>query len=633
MTTRSRTRSFRGESMDSGSDKNLENTVNRIYPDQLVPKINTSKKMSTLANQPNILEMSQEVKKSCGDKQVEITSERIKMAKSIKEKQSNDSEKVAFKRKAENEEKPAGKKEAKITELDSMLISMPLPHIPLKNIMDVEAKLVYVDEEDVRYEFVESFMSTGIRPTSNQRAAEIVDPLHVPNFNFPPQIDKWLQVALKDASSCYRQKKYAVAAGQFRTALELCSKGAALGKPFEASAEDIASVASFIETKLVTCYLRMRKPDLALNHAHRSIVLNPAYFRNHLRQATVFRCLERYSEAARSAMIADYMFWLCGGSEQCISKLIKLYWQAMIEEAITRAESFSVMYTPFATKIRADKIEKVREVFTKTHPAYVEYIYTDLQGLHILPQTVDWSSFPPQQYLLTLGFKNKEDGKFLEKLSSRKIPTFTEHKTPFSLLTKEDTVRHMETMGKRILPILDFIRSTQLNGSFHGCSGVMEKLQYASLLSQLQRVKEQSQVINQAMAELATIPYLQDVSQQEAELLQSLMADAMDTLEGRRNDKERVWNTIQKDGLLRNLAIQFWLNSPFTKSSVKIAKLLCRETNAKALEPGGAELGALARLLAATAGSGASAVSTCLCYCACLPGHLENYCCTNARKM
>lgn len=47
----------------------------------------------------------------------------------------------------------------------------------------------------------------------------------------------------------------------------------------------------------------------------------------------------------------------------------------------------------------------------------------------------------------------------------------------------------------------------------------MEKLQYATLLSQLQRVKEQSQVINQAMAELATIPYLQDLSQQEAELV------------------------------------------------------------------------------------------------------------------
>ncbi|XP_016862797.1 spermatogenesis-associated protein 16 isoform X2 [Homo sapiens] len=448
--------------MDAGSSRSLENAVNRIYHDQLVPKINTSKKMSTLAHPPNILEMSQEIKKNCGGKQVEITLERTKMTKGIKEKQSNDLEKAAFKRKAEGEEKPTRKKQAKITELDNQLITMPLPHIPLKNIMDVEMKLVYIDEMGVRYEFVESFMSTGSQPTC--QAAEIVDPLSVHNFSFLPQIDKWLQVALKDASSCYRQKKYALAAGQFRTALELCSKGAVLGEPFDAPAEDIASVASFIETKLVTCYLRMRKPDLALNHAHRSIVLNPAYFRNHLRQATVFRCLERYSEAARSAMIADYMFWLGGGREESISKLIKLYWQAMIEEAITRAESFSVMYTPFATKIRADKIEKVKDAFTKTHPAYAEYMYTDLQALHMLPQTVDWSSFPPQQYLLTLGFKNKDDGKFLEKISSRKLPIFTEHKTPFGL-TREDTVRQMETMGKRILPILDFIRSTQLNGN------------------------------------------------------------------------------------------------------------------------------------------------------------------------
>ncbi|XP_032263227.1 spermatogenesis-associated protein 16 [Phoca vitulina] len=590
--------------MDSGSSRNLETTVNRVYPDQLVPKINTSKKMSTLANQPSILEMSQEVKKSCGDKQVEITVERIKMAKSIKEKQSNDLEKVAFKRKAENEEKPAGKKEAKITELDSTLITMPLPHIPLKNIMDVEVKLVYIDEEDVSYEFVESIMSTGIRPAC--RAAEIVDPLHVPNFSFLPQIDKWLQVALKDASSCYRQKKYAVAAGQFRTALELCSKGAALGKPFEASAEDIASVASFIETKLVTCYLRMRKPDLALNHAHRSIVLNPAYFRNHLRQATVFRCLERYSEAARSAMIADYMFWLCGGSEQYISKLIKLYWQWQALEphcpykvyktdegrlkfksafrdnqAYTSSKaycsSFAIwgicLYMGYEKKLKNSKIgfgEVDQQLEVK-----------NLQGLHILPQTVDWSSFPPQQYLLTLGFKNKEDGKFLEKLSSRKLPTFTEHKTPFSPLTKEDTVRHMETMGKRILPILDFIRSTQLNGSFHRCSGVMEKLQYASLLSGLQRVKEQSQVINQAMAELATIPYLQDISQQEAELLQSLMADAMDTLEGRRNNKERVWNTIQKVGRIEDFLYQ--LEDSFLKTK-KLRTARRQKTKLKRLQ-------------------------------------------------
>ncbi|KAM6223910.1 spermatogenesis-associated protein 16 [Rhynchocyon petersi] len=547
--------------------------------------MNINKKMVTLANPAAIVVMPSEIKKNCGGKRVEIPLERIKITKSIKEKQSNDFERVAFKRRAEGEEKPAGKKEAKIIERDNQLITMPLPHIPLKNIMDVEMKLVYIDEENVNYEFVESFRPTGMRPTCH--AAEIVDPLSVPNFSFPPQIDKWLHIALKDASSCYRQKKYAVAAGQFRTALELCSKGAVLGKPFEAPAEDIASVASYIETKLVTCYLRMRKPDLALNHAHRSIVLNPAYFRNHLRQATVFRCLERYSEAARSAMIADYMFWLCGGSEQSISKLIKLYWQAMIEEAITRTESFSVMYTPFATEMRADKIEKVKEIFTKTHPAYVDYIYTDLQGLHVLPQTADWSSFPLQQYLLIVGFKNKEDGKFLEKVSSRKLPTFIEHKTPFGLQTRDDAARHMEAMGKRILPILDFIRSTQVNGNFRACSGMMEKLQYASLLSRLQRVKEQSQVINQVMAELATIPYLQDISQQEMEMLQSLMADAMDTLEGRRNDKERVWNTVQKVGRIEDFLYQ--LEDNFLKSK-KLRTARRQKTKMKRLQAHAAKL-------------------------------------------
>ncbi|XP_054966854.1 spermatogenesis-associated protein 16 [Pan paniscus] len=539
--------------MDAGSSRSLENAVNRIYHDQLVPKINTSKKMSTLLHPPNILEMSQEIKKNCGGKQVEITPERIKMTKGIKEKQSNDLQKAALKRKAEGEEKPTRKKEAKITELDNQLITMPLPHIPLKNIMDVEMKLVYIDEVGVRYEFVESFMSTGSQPTC--RAAEIVDPLSVHNFSFLPQIDKWLQVALKDASSCYRQKKYALAAGQFRTALE-------------------SKLRQEINHSLLSHY------NVTVRVTLGSIVLNPAYFRNHLRQATVFRCLERYSEAARSAMIADYMFWLGGGREQSISKLIKLYWQAMIEEAITRAESFSVMYTPFATKIRADKIEKVKDAFTKTHPAYAQYMYTDLQALHMLPQTVDWSSFPPQQYLLTLGFKNKEDGKFLEKISSRKLPIFTEHKTPFGL-TREDTVRQMETMGKRILPILDFIRSTQLNGSFPASSGVMEKFQYASLLSQLQRVKEQSQVINQAMAELATIPYLRDISQQEAELLQSLMADAMDTLEGRRNDNERVWNTIQKVGQIEDFLYQ--LEDSFLKAK-KLRTARRQKTKMKRLQ-------------------------------------------------
>ncbi|XP_021013895.1 spermatogenesis-associated protein 16 [Mus caroli] len=566
--------------MDSGKSRSLETTVKRVYRDPLLPKINTSKKMSTLTNSPNSLEGPPGIKKNSGETQAEASAERVKLTKSIKEKQNNELEKVALKRKADSEEKLVGKKEAKIMELDNQLFTtVPLPHIPLKNIMDVEMKLVYVDEEDVSYEFAQPYMCPGLQATG--QAATTMPPASPRDLTTLPQIDKWLQVALKDASSCYRQKKYAVAAGQFRTALELCSKGAALGKPFEAHAEDIASIASFIETKLVTCYLRMRKPDLALNHAHRSIVLNPAYFRNHLRQAAVFRCLERYSEAARSAMIADYMFWLCGGSEHSVSKLIKLYWQAMIEEAITRAEAFSVMYTPFATRIKPENIEKVKEVFMRTHPAYVDWIYTDTQGLHVLPQTADWSCFPPQQYLLTLGFKNKEDGKFLEKVSSRKLPTYTEHKTPFSPLTREDTVRHMEMVGKRILPILDFIRSTQLNGNFHACSGVMEKLHYASLLSRLQRVKEQAQVINQAMAELATVPYLQDISQQEAELLQSLMADAMDTLEGRKSDKERVWNTIQKVGRIEDFLYQ--LEDNFLKTK-KVRTARRQKTKMKRLQ-------------------------------------------------
>uniref|UniRef100_A0A8C6QVU3 Spermatogenesis-associated protein 16-like n=2 Tax=Nannospalax galili TaxID=1026970 RepID=A0A8C6QVU3_NANGA len=281
--------------MNSGKSRNLENTVKRVCRDLLVPKINRSKKMSTLANSPNSLKVPADIKKSSGDEQTKITMERVKLAKSIKDKQSNDLEKVALKRKVGDGAKLVRKKEAKTMELDSQIVTtMPLSHIPLKNVMDVEMKLVYVDEEDVSYEFAQPFTCPGFRPTG--QAAAIVPPAC--DFTVLPQIDKWLQVALKDASTRYRQKKYAVAAGQFRTALELCSKGAVLGKPFEAHAEDIASVASFIETKLVTCYLRMRKPDLALSHAHRSIVLNPAYFRNHLRQAAVFRCLERYSEAA-----------------------------------------------------------------------------------------------------------------------------------------------------------------------------------------------------------------------------------------------------------------------------------------------------------------------------------------------
>ncbi|XP_062832841.1 spermatogenesis-associated protein 16 isoform X2 [Anolis carolinensis] len=444
--------------METASNSHFENITNEICQKEYLVEEARGKTYQ----QNDILEALQEGKSPSGGETIEIVMEKLKTEKnSIKEKQSHDADRLSLKRKSESDEKLILRKEPRLSETDFQPLPILLPHIPLKSLMEVEIKLVYMDEEDVTYEFLESQLPTNEEPKysvatsmNSQRASD--------TSIVPPQMDKWLQVALKDASTCYRQKKYAMAAGQFRTALELCSKGAALGKPFEASPKDISSIASFIETKLVICYLKMRKPDLALNHSHRSIMLNPAYFRNHLRQAAVFRSLERYSEAARSTMVADYIYWLSGGREQHTSKLIKLYWQAMIEEAITRAECFSVMYTPFATKIKAENIEKLKEAFTKKHPDYVEYIYTDPHGLHSLPQTADWSCPSPQTYLLTLGFRNKEVGKFLEKMSCRKLPTFSDHKAPFSPLTKEEAGRHLETIGKRILPIMDFIRGTKL---------------------------------------------------------------------------------------------------------------------------------------------------------------------------
>ena len=42
-------------------------------------------------------------------------------------------------------------------------------------------------------------------------------------------------------------------------------------------------------------------------------------------------------------MIAYYMFWLCGGSEHGISKLIKLYWQVKIDVPTREEEPVSFL--------------------------------------------------------------------------------------------------------------------------------------------------------------------------------------------------------------------------------------------------------------------------------------------------
>ncbi|XP_063297759.1 spermatogenesis-associated protein 16 [Pelobates fuscus] len=386
-------------------------------------------------------------------------------------------------------------------------VESPQRHKPSKCIVDMEVKLVYPDEEEIAYEFLESTMSHSLE--SMCRSSGKTCSLSALNSSF--LLDKWLQTKLKEATACYRQNNYSIAVKHFTEALEMCSNGPVLGTSVDTAAEIIPSVVSFIETKLVACYLQIMQPDLALSHAHRSIALNPSYFRNHIRQASVFRSLGRYSEAARSAMIADYIYWLSGGKEQSISQLIKLYWQAMHEEAMANAEAFTAMYTPVDDVLYKEAIEKAQDAFTEMNPTYTKYIYTDSEVLHLLPQGTDWSSAsPPPHYMLSLGFKNKKDGMFLEKQSTKSLLVFI---------------------------------------------GAIQKLQYASFLSQLQRAKEESQMINQAVAELATIPYLQEISQQHAELLQSLMADAMDCLQGRR-EKEYTWHEIQKVEMIEDFILQ-----------------------------------------------------------------------------
>ncbi|KAI4894882.1 hypothetical protein NFI96_001085 [Prochilodus magdalenae] len=143
----------------------------------------------------------------------------------------------------------------------------PLWRIPLKSLVEVETKLVCGDEQNITHRLARSPASTSSQLMC--QSSETLGPPSGPNLGFLPQIDKRLDAALQDADAHYRLEKYAVAATCFAAALELCSKGTVLGKPFSADYEDISKVASFIESKLVACYLRMKRPDLALTHSHR----------------------------------------------------------------------------------------------------------------------------------------------------------------------------------------------------------------------------------------------------------------------------------------------------------------------------------------------------------------------------
>ncbi|KAK7127922.1 hypothetical protein R3I93_020488 [Phoxinus phoxinus] len=138
------------------------------------------------------------------------------------------------------------------------------PRISLRDLMEAETKLVFGDEQDITHK--------SLACTATQlmcQAAEIGGPPSGPNLSFLPQIDKWLDVALQDANSYYQLKNYATAASRFTAALELCSKGAVFEKHLNADYEEICKVASFIESRIVACYLRMKLPDPALLHSYR----------------------------------------------------------------------------------------------------------------------------------------------------------------------------------------------------------------------------------------------------------------------------------------------------------------------------------------------------------------------------
>ncbi|NXA84573.1 SPT16 protein, partial [Thryothorus ludovicianus] len=351
-----------------------------------------------------------------------------------------------------------------------------------------------------------------------------------------------LRAALREGSARCRQRDFAAAAARFSTALELCSKGFATEDLLKSSPDDISRLASWIESKLVICYLKLGQPGLALHHSHRSIIQNPSHFCNHLRQAACFRCLHRYSEAARSAMVAQCLYILAEGCTLETSDLLQLYWQAMTEEALSGEVSFCVLYTPFEKEDKDDKIKEAHKTLAEKHPDYMEHIFTDPHGIHLLPEKAE--SHPGQQYLLTLGFRNKEIGKTVEKFITRKLSVFPGQKITFSPSMEEEAETFWQNTGERIVAAMAFIGSTKIKDERGPCAWAIEQFHHANLLSHLQRGEEQAQVMIQAMAELATLPYLQRVSQEDDKLLQSLMADAMDVVAGRTG--ERVWTKIRK---------------------------------------------------------------------------------------
>nr|XP_041568031.1 spermatogenesis-associated protein 16 [Taeniopygia guttata] len=427
----------------------------------------------------------------------------------------------------------------------------PPVHVPLARLLEMEEELICADEVDTEFECGEPAVPAvppAVPPAASQRPAQ------GPGDSGWHRVPAGLRAALRDGSARWHQRDFAAAAAKFSTALELCSRGFAAEDPSRSSRDEISRLSSWIQPKLVVCYLKLGQPGLALLHSHRSIAQNPSHFCNHLRQAACFRRLRRYPEAARSAMVAHFLYVLSDAARPRTSDLLQLYWQAMIQEAVREEVSFAVLYTPFEKENKAEKMKEAKKTFAEKNPGYVQHIFTDPHGTHLLPEKAE--SHPGQQYLLTLGFRDKELGKAVEKFVTQNLPVFPGRKIPFSPGTGGEAETFWQNAGKRIMAAVAFVGSSRIKDTRGPCARAIEQLRGATLLSHLQNGQERAQVVAQVMAqvmaqvvaELATLPHLQRGSQEDDRLLQSLMEDAADILAG--GTGERVWTKIQKVALI-----------------------------------------------------------------------------------
>ncbi|XP_064241185.1 spermatogenesis-associated protein 16 [Passer domesticus] len=294
-----------------------------------------------------------------------------------------------------------------------------------------------------------------------------------------------------------------------------CSKGIAVDDPLKTSPDDVSTIAHDIEAELLICYLETGEAWHCYGIIHTAQGEQP-----------------RIKELTLSPAPMNF----------------PVFTTAAAEEAFKREVSFSVMYTPFLKGDKADKIKEANKNFAKEHPDYMQHIFTDPHRIHTWPDMVE--SLPACPAVLTdCGFQKQKN---LERSVTRKLPIFSGQKASFSPTMEEEIKQFGERTGEKYCH--GFYRKHHYKNFFLMCdvwwqnplwqaqlvSSVMERFHFTNLPGLWQREEEQPQVMNQVMAELVTIP----ACRKPLGRLQSLMADAMDILEGR--SEEHVWTKIEK---------------------------------------------------------------------------------------